>query len=319
MRWRGVGPVLFMILLAAVPPVTALIGEPFYVDLMARVMVFAIAAVSLNFILGFGGMVSFGHAAFLGLGAYAVGLLVANGVTNGYIHLAVVIAVAAPVAFIIGAVCLRTSGLYFIMITLAFAQLLYFIGVGLKQYGGDDGFAFRGHSVFAASLPLENDVALYYLIWTVLTLSLLLLRRIVQSRFGMALRGVRTNERRMRSLGLPTYRYRLAAFVISGVLCAIAGALLANLTQFVSPAYMDWTRSGELLIMVIIGGMSSVFGPVLGATAYLLLEEILSGLTEHWQAILGPILILIVLFGRDGVAWLREKSGGAMQKSAGDG
>ena len=317
MRWTVAGRLLFMAALAAVPPVTTLLGAPFYVDLMARIMIFAIAAVSLNLILGFGGMVSFGHAAFLGLGAYAVGLLVANGVTNGYVHLAVVVAAAAPTAFVIGAVCLRTSGLYFIMITLAFAQLLYFMGVGLKQYGGDDGFAFRGRSAFGAWLPLDNDVTLYYLIWAVLALSLLLVQRIVASRFGMALRGVRANERRMRSLGLATYRYRLAAFVIAGVLCAVAGALLANLTQFVSPAYMHWTRSGELLIMVIMGGMGSVFGPVLGATAYLLLEEILSSLTEHWQAILGPILIVIVLAGRNIAGSLRPRAD-APEGAAGD-
>ena len=306
-REAGVS-LVFMLGLALLPPVTALLHQPFYVDLMARVMIFAIAAVSLNLILGFGGMVSLGHAAFLGLGAYVVGLSIANGLANGFAQLALVVAVAAAVALVIGAICLRTSGLYFIMITLALAQLLYFVGVGLKQYGGDDGFAFRGHSYFGAALPLANDTVLYYLIWAVLAGSLLLIDRIVRSRFGMALQGTRVNERRMRSLGLPTYRYRLAAFVIAGVLCALAGALLANLTQFVSPAYMHWTRSGELLIMVIMGGTASVFGPVLGATVYLLLEETLSSATEHWQAILGPILILVVFFGRGGLArlWLGD-------------
>jgi branched-chain amino acid transport system permease protein len=303
MRMRGEAALraASMLGLALVPPMSMLIGEPFYIDLLARVMIFAIAAVSLNFILGFGGMASFGHAAFLGVGAYVVGLLIANGLTNGYLHLLIVVVVSALIAAFIGAVCLRTSGLYFIMITLAFAQFLYFVGVGLKQYGGDDGFTIRDHSDFGAWIPLSNDVVLYYLIWAVLALCLFLIYRLVASRFGMALRGTRSNERRMRSIGLPTYRYKLAAFVISGVLCAVAGALLANLTQFVSPAYMHWTRSGELLIMVIMGGMSSVFGPVLGATVYLLLEEGLSSFTEHWQAILGPILVLIVLFARNGL------------------
>src|SRR5579883_1644194 len=265
-----------MLALALVPPVTAYLHQPFYADVLARIMIFAIAAVSLNFILGFGGMVSFGHAAFLGIGAYVVGLSLANGLDNGFAHLALVVAVSAAAAFVIGAICLRTSGLYFIMITLALAQLLYFLGVGLKQYGGDDGFTFRGRSNFGAWLPLGNDVMLYYVIWAVLALSLFLIGRFVEARFGMALRGTRSNERRMRSLGLPTYRYKLAAFVIASILCAVAGALLANLTQFVSPAYMHWTRSGELLIMVIMGGMGSVFGPVLGAALYLLLEEVLS-------------------------------------------
>jgi branched-chain amino acid transport system permease protein len=297
---------VFMLALALLPPVTTALHQPFYVDLVARIMIFAIAAVSLNFILGFGGMVSFGHAAFLGLGAYVVGLAMANGLTNGFVHVALVIAIAAAFGVVIGAICLRTSGLYFIMITLAFAQLLYFVGVGLKQYGGDDGFTFRGHSDFGAWVPLGDDIVLYYVIWAMLALSLLLIGRFVRSRFGMALRGMRSNERRMRSLGLPTFRYKLAAFVISGVICALAGALLANLTQFVSPAYMHWTRSGELLIMVIMGGMASVFGPVLGAIAYLLLEEVLSSLTDHWQVILGPILVILVLFAQGGLArlWL---------------
>jgi branched-chain amino acid transport system permease protein len=291
-----------MLALALVPLAAAWLGQPFYVELVTRIMVFAIAAVSLNFILGFGGMVSFGHAAFLGLGAYAVGIAIDAGILNGFVHLALVLAVTGLAALVIGAICLRTSGLYFIMITLAFAQLLYFVGVGLKPYGGDDGFTFRGRSVFAAWLDLRDDTIFYYLVWAVLALSLLLAYRFVNSRFGMALRGIRSNERRMRALGLPTYRYRLAAFVIAGTMCGVAGGLLANLTQFVSPAYMHWTRSGELLIMVIMGGLSSVFGPVLGATAYLLLEEVLSGYSEHWQLALGPILILVVLFGKSGLA-----------------
>jgi branched-chain amino acid transport system permease protein len=149
---------------------------------------------------------------------------------------------------------------------------------------------------------LRNDTTFYYVVWAALALTLFLVHRVVDSRFGLALRGTRSNERRMRALGLPTYRYKLAAFVISGAMATVAGGLLANLTQFVSPAFMHWTRSGELLIMVIMGGMGSVFGPVLGAAAYLLLEEGLAGLTEHWQALLGPLLVLVVLFGKAGIA-----------------
>jgi len=294
----------------ALLPLAALaIGETFYIELVARMMIFAIAAVSLNFILGFGGMVSFGHSAFLGLGAYVVGLSIYHGLTNGLAHLALVILVCGSFALVIGAVCLRTSGLYFIMITLAFAQFLYFVGVGLKQYGGDDGFTFRGHSTIASWLDLGEATTFYYLVWLTLVFSLFLLNRFVRSRFGTALRGIRSNERRMRAIGLPTYRYKLAAFVISGTLCGIAGGLLANLTQFVSPAYMHWTRSGELLIMVIMGGLSSLFGPVLGATAYLLLEEILSSYSQHWQFVLGPLLVIIVLFSRQGLVGLMQMSG----------
>jgi branched-chain amino acid transport system permease protein len=198
------------------------------------------------------------------------------------------------------------------MITLAFAQLLYFVGVALRQYGGDDGFTFRGRSIFPG-LDLKDGVTFFYVVWGVLAVSLAIVYRIVGSRFGMALRGIRSNERRIRALGLPSYRYKLAAFVIAGTMCGIAGGLLANFAQFVSPAYMHWSVSGDLLVMVLIGGFSSVFGPVIGAIVYRLLEDILSGYTEHWQIILGPILILIVLFARKGLmgVFARRHASGA--------
>lgn len=298
---EGLVRTIFMLSLALVPFIANSVDEPFYIGFVARVMIFGIAAVGLNFILGFGGMASFGHAAFIGLGAYVVGLSIHHGQSDGFVHLATVVAVSGFAAFVIGAVCLRTSGLYFIMITLAFAQFLYFVGVGLKQYGGDDGLTFRGHSEFASWLDLGDAVTFYYVVWGVLAAVLFVVYRLVRSRFGMALGGIRSNERRIQALGLPTYRYRLAAFVVSGMICGISGALLANLTQLVSPAYMHWTRSGDLLIMVIMGGISSVFGPVLGATLLLLLEELLSAYSEHWQLLLGPILILVVLFAKNGL------------------
>jgi len=291
----------FMVSMALVPIFAIALGKPFYIALVSRMLIFSIAAVGLNFILGFGGMVSFGHALFIGLGAYVVGLSIHYGVASGWVHLALVIAITGVAALVIGAICLRTSGLYFIMITLAFAQLLFFVGVGLKQYGGDDGFTFRGHSTFAAWLNLGDSTTFFYVVWGTLALTFLLMYRFVDSRFGMALAGIRLNEQRMQALGLPTYRYKLAAFVISGVVCGIAGALLANLTQFVGPAYMHWTRSGELLIMVIMGGFTSVLGPALGAVLYLILEEVLSAYTDHWQLMLGPVLIVLVLFARRGL------------------
>ncbi|MGH7074810.1 MAG: branched-chain amino acid ABC transporter permease [Stellaceae bacterium] len=292
---------VLMLALALVPPLANAAGDAYFAQIIARAMIFGIAAAGLNFALGFGGMVSFGHAAFIGLGAYAVGMLMDSGITNGYLQVAVLLTVGGAAALVIGAICLRTSGLYFIMITLAFAQLFYFVGVGLKPYGGDDGFTFRGRSDFGAWLNLGNDTVFYYFVWAVLALSLFLIYRFVNARFGLALIGTASNERRMRSIGLPTYRYKLTAFVISGAFCTIAGGLLANLTQFVSPDYMHWTRSGDLLVMAIIGGMSSVVGPVLGAIVFLLLEQVLGDATEHWQAIMGPILILIVLFARYGL------------------
>ena len=279
-------------LLALVPPIAAAADAPFYVQLFARVMIFAIAALSLDFILGYGGLVSFGHAAYLGIGGYAVGILSFHGIANGFAHFAVALAAAAGAAAAIGFVSLRTSGVYFIMITLAFSQMVYFLGVSLHQYGGDDGLNIAGPSDFGGLLDLADPTVLYYFVFAFLALFLFLGQRAVSSRFGVVLQGVRSNERRMIALGFPTFRYKLAAFVIAGAVCGLAGALFANLTLFVSPSIMHWTRSGEIMMMVILGGIGTLFGPVLGAAAYLLLESVLSRWTEHWQAILGPLLIL---------------------------
>jgi branched-chain amino acid transport system permease protein len=196
---------------------------------------------------------------------------------------------------------LRTSGVYFIMITLAFAQMLYFLAISLKTYGGDDGLTINARSRFTGLIDLSSNVTLYYLVLVLLLGFLVTCRRMVESRFGMVIRGAKSNERRMRALGFPIVRYRLAAFVIAGTMCGIAGALLANLTNFASPAYMHWTRSGELIVMVILGGMGSLIGPVVGAFALLALEEALSSWTQHWQVVLGPILVLLVLFARRGI------------------
>ena len=298
---RGSAIAVGMLALAAVPPISAALSQPFYLDLFTRIMIFAIAASSLDLILGYGGMVSFGHAAYLGIGAYAVGILSYYGIGNGFFHFGAAIAASAIAAFLIGVVSLRTSGAYFIMITLAFSQMLYFLGVSLNKFGGDDGMNIRAHSNFAALLDLDDGNELYYLVFAVLLVFLVLGARLTQSRFGMVIRGAKSNERRMVALGFPIFRYKLTAFVISGVICGVAGALLAEQTLFVSPAIMQWTRSGEIMMMVILGGMGSLFGPVLGAVAILVLEDVLSGLTAHWQAILGPILVLVVLFARGGI------------------
>ncbi len=290
--------------LALVPAVAAAADAPFYVGLFARVMVFAIAALSLDLILGYGGLVSFGHAAYLGIGAYAVGILGFHGIANGFVHFAAALCAAAVAALVIGFVSLRTSGVYFIMITLAFSQMVYFLGVSLNQYGGDDGLNIRRHSDFGSLFDLDDPTTLYYFVWALLVLLLVLGSRLVRSRFGALLEGTRSNERRMIALGFPIFRYKLTAFVIAGAVCGVAGALFANLTLFVSPSIMHWTRSGEILMMVILGGIGTLFGPVLGAAAYLLLESVLSRWSEHWQAILGPLLILVVLFSKSGLLGL---------------
>jgi branched-chain amino acid transport system permease protein len=287
--------------LALLPLAAHALKEPFFVTFAARIMVFGLAALGLNLILGFGGMTSLGHAAFLGIGAYTVGLLVLNGVVNGLVHVGALLAVGALSALLIGAICLRTGGLSFIMLTLAFAQLLYVIGTGLKGIGGDDGFSFRGRSDFSL-FSLANDTTLYYFVLASLASCTLLVYRMVDSRFGLALRGIKSNERRAESIGVHAYRYKLAAFVISGTMCTLAGGLLANLAQFVSPSYMHWIRSAELLVMVLLGGMASVLGPIAGAAVYMLLEEGLGHVTRHWQAPLGLILVVVVIFARNGLA-----------------
>jgi branched-chain amino acid transport system permease protein len=295
-------------MLALVPPVTAALDEPFYVTLVARIMIFAIAAVSLDLILGFGGMVSFGHAAYLGTGGYAVAVLSFYGIDNGFLQFAVAIAGSALVALVIGAICLRTSGVYFLMITLAFTQMLFFLGISIEEFGGDDGLN-TNRSEFFEAMDLADDTTLYYFIFACLAVCLYLARRMVRSRFGMVVQGARSNEPRMRALGFPTYRYKLCAFVIAGAMCGVAGALLANLTEFVTPEYMNWFRSGEIMVMVLMGGMGTVFGPLFGAVAFLLLEEVLSSFTQHWMIIFGPLLVILVLFAKRGLFGLIPEPG----------
>lgn len=301
---RGIATLACLAALALVPPLAAFIGEPFYIQVFTRVMIFAIAALSLDFILGYGGLVSFGHAAYLGIGAYAVGILSFHGVTNGFVHFAASAGACAVAAALIGAVSLRTSGVYFIMITLAFAQMVFFLAVGLRQYGGDDGLGIARPSDFGSLVDLAEPWTLYHVVFGFLALFLFLGGRAVRSRFGVLLQGIRSNERRMVALGFPTFRYKLAAFVIAGSVCGVAGALFANLTLFVSPSILHWTRSGELMMMVILGGIGTLIGPVFGAAAYLLLENVLSRWTEHWPALLGPLLIVIVLCSHSGLLGL---------------
>ncbi len=303
-RTRAIVLATGLVLLAAVPLAAAMLNQPFYLDLVRRVMIFAIAALSLNLILGYGGMISFGHAAYLGVGAYAVGVLAHYGINNGYLQWALAIGASALVALAIGAVSIRTSGVYFIMITLAFTQMLYYLGISIAEFGGDDGMRLAVKSQFPGLIDLNDANAFYYLVLGILVLALFLGHRLVNSRFGMVIRAARSNELRTRSIGFSPYPYRLAAFVIAGAVCGLAGALLVNHTAYLTPEFMNWTRSGELMFMVILGGMASIAGPVLGAFALLLVEDALSGWTQHWQLILGPLLVLSVLFLRRGLAGL---------------
>ena len=298
------------------PAVALGLDKPFFVTLASRMLIYGLAAASLDLILGFGGMVSFGHAAFFGVGGYTVGILFAHGFDgsaflglfpggdNALIIWPLAMLVSGLLALVIGAVSLRTGGVYFIMITLAFAQMLYYFFVSLETYGGDDGLSMYGRSRLPG-LDLADDATFYYVCLALLLAFLWLGRRLVASRFGMVIAGVRENERRMVALGFPVYRYKLACFAIAGAVAGLAGALAANQTEFVSPGLMHWTKSGEIMVMVIMGGMGTLVGPVFGAAVFLLLEEVLSKWTEHWMIVLGPLLILIVLFAKRGLyGWL---------------
>ena len=303
-RWlnpRNVMIVALLAVLALVPVYAALSGNSFLMSFFTRILILAIAAVSLNLIMGFGGMVSFGHAAYLGIGGYAIGILAKEGINSGFLQWPLALAMSALFALGVGALSLRTRGVYFIMITLAFAQMIYYVAIGLDRYGGDDGMTIYRRSQFGDFINLSNKTAFYYLCLALLLATVYLVWRIVNSRFGMVIQGARSNERRMRAIGFPTYRYKLVCFVIAGTLCGLAGALLANHTDFISPALMHWTRSGDLIVMAVLGGMGTVFGPVIGAVALLVLEEALSGVTEYWQIIIGPIFLLVVLFARGGI------------------
>jgi len=300
-----------LLALALVPLASSLLGQPFYVTLFTRVLVFALAALSLNFILGFGGLVSFGHAMYMGIGAYAVGILAHHGVHNGWVQLAAGLGAGAVVALAVGAICLRTSGMAFIMITLAFAQMLFFLAISLKEYGGDDGLPVSTRSDFGL-FSLADATTLYWAAYAALAAALLLFHRLVHARFGMVLRGCRSNERRMAALGFPTLRYKLCAYVISALGCVVAGMLLANLTRFVAPSYMSWTVSGELIVMGVLGGIGTLFGPVVGAAALLVLEEVLTSLkfglpaldrllNQHWLALIGLFIVAVVLVLKQGL------------------
>jgi branched-chain amino acid transport system permease protein len=301
---RAVVTLIALAALCAVPALSLAAGQPFYIDLFTRIMVFAIAALSLDLILGYGGMVSFGHAAYLGIGAYAVGILSFHGIGNGFLHFAAAILASALTSLAIGFVSLRTSGVHFIMITLAFAQMLYFLAESLNLYGGDDGLNIVRASSFGGAIDLGDPLERYYFVFAWLLAFLYLGHRLVHSRFGLLLQGVKSNERRMAAIGFPTFRYKLAAFVIAGTACGVAGVLYANSVLFVSPSIMHWTRSGEIMMMVILGGIATLVGPVLGAALYLILESVLPRATEHWQAVLGPILVLVVLFSKSGLMGL---------------
>lgn len=318
LRWLLLA--ILLAVLAAVPFAGPALGSGALTSFVTRILILAIAAASLNLILGYGGMVSFGHAAFYGIGGYVVGILYAHdrsgdplfglfpGATDLAITLPLALLICGLAALVLGAISLRTSGVQFIMITLAFAQMIYFLFVSLKAYGGDDGLSVRRRNEFFG-MDLRDDVTFYYFTLAVAGLWFLFMAKLVNSRFGLVLRGIRQSERRMATIGISTYRYKLVAYVIAGMGAGLAGALMANYAKFVSPDMLHWVQSGELMIMVILGGVATLAGPALGAAVLLTLESVLAAWTEHWQVILGPFLVLVVLFWRGGLMGLLARLG----------
>lgn len=299
-------PWMLLLALVLVPSVAAAYGDNFLVSFAARVLIYAIAASALNVALGFGGMVSLGHALFIGIGMYSVALPTFFGITSGFAQLAVCVAMCAVVSAATGLISLRTSGIAFIMITLAFAQMGYFVIVSLKQFGGDDGMSISAPSEFWG-FDLGSPAAGYYAAWAVLVGLVYWLGRLRVSPFGMTLRAGRQNPRRVAAIGLPLQRYQLTAYVVSAVFCGVAGMLLANLNAYASPSSMSWMTSGELIVIVVLGGMGTVFGPALGALAFLGIEEVLKAYTEHWMAVFGLGILSVAMFGRVGiVGWLQS-------------
>lgn len=303
---------LLILCLVALPYAAPALGQPALPGLVARVMIYAIAAASLNLVLGYGGMVSFGHAAFFGIGNYVVGILyfhhsegvplfgIIPGTDQLLITIPLAILVSGLLALVIGVLALRTGGVQFIMITLAFAQMLFAFFVSLKGYGGDDGIIVRNANTLFG-IGLRDKTAMYFVILVIAVLYFLWLSRVVGSSFGTMLAGIRQNEKRMMSLGIEPFSYKLYAFVLAGMGAGLAGALMAVFMRFVSPDTLAWTKSGDLMIMVILGGVGTFLGPILGAAALTIVETYLAGWTEHWQLVLGIMLLIVVLGTKGGI------------------
>jgi len=306
---------ILAIAFVAVPVIAMGMNEPFIITLATKVAIFAMAGVGLNLVLGFGGLVSFGHAAFFGIGGYAAGILASHalnyepimespflieGTTQMIVIWIVALIVSALVALAIGAITLRTSGVYFIMITLAFAQMIYYFAISWPAYGGEDGLSIYVRNGFPGLNTLD-PISFFALCAVMLGIVMLFSAILIRSRFGLALQGARQNPQRMTAVGIAPFRIRLVAFVISAMITALAGALYADLNRFVSPTMLSWHMSGEIMIFVILGGVGRLFGPLAGAALYIILEHLLGSVWEFWQLPLGVLLLIVVLFARGGL------------------
>lgn len=304
--------------LLAVPLAAWFAGEPFIITLATKVAILAMAGAGLNLALGYGGLVSFGHAAFFGLGGYAAGILASHalnydpiftwpfefsGTTQMLFIWPVAIAVAGLAALIIGALSLRTSGIFFIMITLAFGQMFYYFAISWPAYGGEDGLPLYVRNSFPGLNTLD-PIQYFAICYGLLMAVLWLTARMTEARFGLALKGARQNRQRLKAVGIRPFGVLITAFVVSGMITGLAGALYADLNRFVSPAMLSWHTSGEIIIFVILGGVGRLFGPVAGAALFILLEHFLGGVNDYWQFLLGLLLLMVVLFARGGLIGL---------------
>ncbi|MCJ8338686.1 MAG: branched-chain amino acid ABC transporter permease [Pseudomonadales bacterium] len=311
--------VFLVMLLVALPAIALILDEPFYITLATKVVILALAGVGLNLALGLGGLISFGHAAFFGIGGYVAGILASHslnaelmftlaeiefqGSTNMLVIWPLALLVSALVALIIGYFSLRTKGVYFIMITLAFAQMIYYFAIAWPAYGGEDGLSIYVRNQFMGLNTLD-PINFYGICFGLLMATLFLLSRLKNSHFGAALQAARQNEQRLAAVGIRPFGIKLTAFVISAMITALAGALFADLNRFVSPDMFSWHTSGEIMIFVILGGVGRLFGPVVGAGLFIVFEYYLGGLTEHWALFLGLVLLAVVLFARGGLVGL---------------
>lgn len=291
-------------------------GLGYYLSMLSRMMIFGLAACSLNLILGYGGLVSFGHAAYLGIGAYTVGILITEGVPNGWLGFALAMGISALMAWGIGAISLRTKGVYFIMITLAFAQMLFYLVNSIKAYGGDEGLNIKVRSDFGLGIDLKNDLHFYLLVLLCLVLSLAFIHKLMRSRLGRVVLAQRDDDIRTEALGYPVYRYQLILFVIAGALGGLAGALMVNQQNYVNPNLMHWTESGVLMIMVILGGVGTLSGGLWGALLLLSLQDGMAEFTPHWQFYVGWVLLMVILLAPKGLSgvsalWSRAEKSGA--------
>ncbi len=304
--------------LLAVPLWAWWTDEPFTITLATRVVILALAGVGLNLALGLGGMVSFGHAMFFGIGGYAMGILASQAqdyeplmewpiLIEGTKSMPVIwltaIVFSALGALAVGALSLRTTGVYFIMITLAFGQMFYYFAISWPAYGGEDGLSIYVRNEFPGLNTLD-PIQFFALCFAILLAVLFFMSRLAKSAFGLALVAARQNQERVQTVGIGVYRLRLAAFTISGAITGLAGALFADLNRFVSPTMFSWQTSGEIMVFVILGGVGRLYGPVAGAALFIVLENVLGGLSEYWHIYLGALLLGVVLFARGGLIGL---------------